>query len=226
MVEESSSLCARSRELGVPATSSVIQKWHVSATACVAATMVDLVLATLASIVPALGALGDLMPELGRFHRIMVWVFPAFSIAVIHPKVFNAWAGLIAKRLGQPYTPLEIRFRRVFAIWAMYVTAWFALAAGIAIFVYGLIQLEPGNAAYVGSSYAVAWLVGILTMIAPAGMGIRELALGLLLSTLVGEGTAFTLAVGIRFWLLIVELVWVGLGTLLPRPEPPASAEG
>lgn len=202
----------------------LIQKWHVSATACVVATMVDLVLATLASIVPALWSLSDLLPELGRFHRIMVFGFPVASIAVIHPKVLNWWAAIVARRIGQPYTPLRISFARIVAIWAMYVGAWFGLCAGVSVFVYGLIQLDGRHAVFVGASYAVAWLIGTLTMIAPAGMGIRDSALGLLLSKLVGTGPAFTLAVGIRFWLLLVELSWVGWGSLMRRPEPPAEA--
>ncbi len=199
----------------------LIQKWHVTATACLAATMVDLVLATLASMIPALWTLSDLLPDLGRFHRVMLVAFPIASIAVIHPRIFNAWAAFLAGKLKQPYTRLEIGFPRIAGIWAMYVLGWLALCAGVAVFIYGLIELPPEHAAFVGSSYAAAWLVGILAMIAPAGMGIRELALGLMLAKIVGEGPAFTLAVGIRFWLLAVEMAWVGLGSLMPRPTPP-----
>jgi hypothetical protein len=64
--------------------------------------------------------------------------------------------------------------------------------------------------------------VGTLTMIAPGGMGIREGALGLLLSRILPAGPAFTLAVGIRLWTLLVEITTFGFGSLLPKSEPRA----
>jgi hypothetical protein len=57
-------------------------------------------------------------------------------------------------------------------------------------------------------------------MISPAGMGIREGALGLLLERWMPTGPAFTVAIVIRLWLLVMEVAWVGIGSLLPRPEP------
>ena len=56
-------------------------------------------------------------------------------------------------------------------------------------------------------------------------MGIREGALGLLLSRWMPTGPAFTVAIGIRLWLLLLEVTWVGIGALLPRPEPPAEED-
>ncbi len=199
----------------------LIKKWRVTASAALAATIIDLVLAALAAIIPALWSLGEALPNLARFQRVMLWVFPFISIAVVHPKIFNAWAGLLAKRLGQDWADLEIRWSMLLGIWALYVVAWIALCAGVALFVRGVIDVGPHGTMFIGSSYAAAWLAGTLAMIAPAGMGIREGALGLLLTRLMPQGPAFTLAVAIRFWLLLMEVVWVAVGALLPNPEPP-----
>jgi hypothetical protein len=60
-------------------------------------------------------------------------------------------------------------------------------------------------------------------MIAPAGMGVREGVLGLLLRRVLPVGAAFTLAVAIRLWLTLVELVWAALSHGGNHDAPPDS---
>ena len=198
----------------------LLRQWNVSATACLAATVVDLFLATLASLIPASWTLQQAFDGFETYHRVVLFAFPVASILVVHPKLLNKWAGFLARRLRQPWTPLDIRWRSLLAIWALYVLGWLMLGAGVALFVYGVLRIQPGNGLYIASSYTVAWLVGTLTMIAPGGMGIREGALGLLLSQTMPTGPAFTLAVGIRLWTLLIEIATYGLGTTMPRAHP------
>ena len=49
---------------------------------------------------------------------------------------------------------------------------------------------------------------GNLVMIAPAGMEIRDGMFGLLLEGLLPIGAAMALAVGVRLWLTLTELIW------------------
>jgi len=203
----------------------LVKRWRVKASSALAATVVDLVLTTLAALIPALWSLGEAFPELGRVQKVVFIVFPIVSIAVVHPKLLNLWAGFAFRRVGQDYEELEIRWHTLLGIWGMYAAAWVLLCGGVAMLIRGVIQLGPGGTTFMGSSYAVAWLAGTFAMISPAGMGIREGALGLLLSRWMPTGPAFTVAIGIRLWLLTLEVGWVAVGALLPRPEPPADED-
>ena len=194
----------------------LLREWNVSAAACLAATIVDLFLATLACLVPASWTLQAALDGFKTYHRVVLFAFPLVSILFVHPKLLNAWAGFLAGKLRQPWTPLDIRWRSLLGIWSLYVLGWLMLGAGVSLFVHGVLRVPEGYALYIGSSYTVAWLVGTLTMIAPGGMGIREGALGLLLSQFLPTGPAFTLAVGIRLWTLAVEIGTYCLGFLLP----------
>ncbi len=200
----------------------LLKQWNVSAAACLAATLVDLFLATLACLIPAAWTLQEAFGGFKTYHRVVLFAFPVVSILFVHPTLLNGWAGFLARRLHQPWTPLDIRWRSLLGIWALYVLGWLLLGAGVALFVNGVLRIPDGNSLYIGSSYTVAWLVGTLTMIAPGGMGIREGALGLLLSQILPTGPAFTLAVGIRLWTLLIEIATLGLGSLLPAAEPEA----
>jgi len=199
------------------------QQWGVTAAACLVATFVDLILATLASMIPAIFTLDDLLPNMASYYRYVIFAFPFIAILIIHPKILNWGAGLVTHRLKIEYSQLHVGYPTMTGIWAIYVAGWLSLAAGVAVFVAGVIDLPTGSLPFIGSSYALAWLVGILTMIAPAGMGVREAALGLLLAQVVGSGTGFTLAVAIRLWLLVVEILWFGASQVLPTPDPPGA---
>jgi hypothetical protein len=203
----------------------LVKKWRVKPSSALAATVVDLVLTTLAALIPALWSLSEAFPNLGRAQQVVFIVFPIVSIAVVHPKLLNLWAGFVFRRAGQDYEEVKIRWHTLLGIWGLYACAWIMLCAGVAMMIRGVLRLGPGGTTFMGSSYAAAWLAGSFAMISPAGMGIREGALGLLLSRWMPTGPAFTVAIVIRLWLILMEVAWVAIGALLPRPEPPVDED-
>ena len=58
--------------------------------------------------------------------------------------------------------------------------------------------------------YAVSQVVGLSTMIAPAGLGVREGVLGFQLSRVLPGGLAEAVAIGARLWFTLIELVAFG----------------
>ncbi len=195
----------------------LIRRYGVRPSVCLAATLVDMTLAALASMVPAVWAIAAAMPQLGKYQRAVLLVFPLLSFAVVHPRTLNAWAGFLSRLLKQPYTPIRIGAAKLFGVWAMYLAAWVGLTAAMAFFARSLLPAAGSSFAFIAGSYAFAWLTALLTMIAPAGMGIREGILGLLLGRVLAAGTGLTLAVAMRMWLVAMELVWWAAGRWFPR---------
>lgn len=72
------------------------------------------------------------------------------------------------------------------------------------------------------ASYIVAWLAGLLTPGAPAGIGIREVVLLALLSPVLGEANLLTAVVLGRLVTMAGDLVFF-LGALAIKKEPPAT---
>jgi len=78
-------------------------------------------------------------------------------------------------------------------------------------------QLESLNWLEASSIFALAWCAGFVVVFVPAGIGIRESALTLLLTNIMPIGDALSLALLSRvvwivaegFWILIT-LIWVG----------------
>ena len=81
--------------------------------------------------------------------------------------------------------------------WIVYVTSFWMLALS-----FGL----DGTFLQVGPSFAAAYVLGYLAFFAPAGMGVREVALGALLRPVMGEA-AWGLAIVARLWMTVGELI-------------------
>ncbi len=192
----------------------------VGAAACLGATLLDMTLAALAAMVPAAWLAGSASTSLGPWQKASLLAFPVLACVFVFPRVFNAWAEPLAKLLGQPYQRLEIGASHMFAIWGMYVATWTLLAFAMASFTRALLPgTESAQLTYIAGCYALAWVAALLTMISPAGMGIREGILGLLLGQALAAGTAMTVAVAMRLWVVCMELAWLAAGYLLPaRP--------
>ncbi len=187
-------------------------QWGVPAAATMAATIVETVLLVLASILPALLNIREALPRLAGIQQVLLFVFPVVALAVVHPRVLNLWAGFLARRMKQPYSKLEIGWGAVTGVCLTYSLMWLVVGLGVGFFVRGVISIPLTEVPIVGSYYAAAWFIGIISVIAPAGMGIREGAFGLLLSQAMPLGTALTIAVGVRLWMTLLELVWAALG--------------
>jgi len=180
----------------------------VPAHATIATTLVETVILVLASMIPGLWFLSETLPALNQYHRIALWGIPVAACILIHPRVLNFWAKRLSSRLGQPYEPLRVHWPAMAGIWLFFVLSWVIFGASIALFVRGIVATPWDDMSRLASDYILAWLVGVISMIAPAGMGIRDGMFGLLASQRIPLGTAMTLAIGVRLWLTLAELTW------------------
>ncbi|NAZ85625.1 hypothetical protein GTR00_05830 [Kineococcus sp. T90] len=65
--------------------------------------------------------------------------------------------------------------------------------------------------------YALAWVVGFLVVLAPAGAGARELVLAAVVALAVGGGGAAVVVLGSRVLLTLADLL-LALGALAAAP--------
>jgi hypothetical protein len=144
----------------------------------------------------------------------------------LYPRVFMALVGLVLTRLHRE--PLAERPQDAKLVAAVVLaalrTAFYGLAAWClarAVSPVGVSDLP-----FVVSVSACSAVVGFLAFFAPAGIGVREGLFYVLLSPLVGQGTAALAAVLIRVAEVAMDLLLGLVGLLLlrlaPAPEPGA----
>jgi glycosyltransferase 2 family protein len=95
------------------------------------------------------------------------------------------------------------------AVWAAgYAASWIALGAAFVLFVGAFHPAAFDAPRYVGGTVAAAYLIGYLFVIVPAGIGVREGAMLLLLQQAMPEaGAAIVISVLSRVWFTAAELV-------------------
>jgi hypothetical protein len=133
-------------------------------------------------------------------------------------------------RLGR--APLSVRLGRASVLalvtvamvdWVVWGGAFAALAFAVSSYsVQELWALAP----HLVALYCVAYAVGFASLLTPSGLGMREGALYLLLAPLLGGSTATLLALAMRIWTVVAELIAAGLSAFVgvrPQVSAPAS---
>jgi uncharacterized membrane protein YbhN (UPF0104 family) len=123
---------------------------------------------------------------------------------------FAAWlSGLIGKDIAPPAVPAV-------SIWTAAVASalsWLFYGVAFQLFVRGVLGVSPGEISSYIAVYTAAYILGFISPIAPAGLGVREFTLAAFMTQLglANEADAALVAIAARLWLTIVELVPSGL---------------
>ncbi len=168
--------------------------------------------------VPLLVQAGRSLPGRG-----WLWLALPAALLLLAPAVLNrllGWAMRLLRRepLEQPMTH---RGTATAALWAL--LGWGVVGLEVWLLGLGLGLGRPSLLAVVGA-YAIAWVAGYLVVVAPAGLGPRELVLGVLLAGALPAGSAVALVLLTRVLQTAADVVMAGTGYLMRRRAPSAAS--
>ncbi|MEX2109973.1 MAG: lysylphosphatidylglycerol synthase domain-containing protein [Gemmatimonadaceae bacterium] len=91
--------------------------------------------------------------------------------------------------------------------------SWLLYGLAFQLFVRGLLGAAPGEISSYIAVYTAAYILGFISPIAPAGLGVREITLAAFMTQLglANEADAALAAIAARLWLTVAELVPSGL---------------
>ena len=174
------------------------------------------IVAGLVAAVPALALAGRSVPGGG-----WLWLALPVALALLAPPVLNrllGWLMRLARREPLEH-PMTARGTAVAAGWAL--LGW--VVVGVQVWLLGLglgLDRSASSLLRVVGAYAVAWIVGYVVVVAPAGLGPRELVLGVLLAGALPAGAAVVLVLVARVLQTVVDLAMAGVGYGLGRRAP------
>jgi len=174
----------------------------------------ELVLMTLSGIALALMT----WPTMAAERVLPVWIVGGLllGLTLIHPRVLGVplqWVRASEETLPRP----RLRYRQVLGWLFLYGGSWLAggivvYAVIIAIYPLSLTQLLPTIGAW-----SLSGMVSVVAAFLPVGLGLRELALGLLLSSFLPDGLGIVVAIIIRLLLTLYEVLWVLLSQVYSK---------
>jgi hypothetical protein len=144
------------------------------------------------------------------------------AIAVLHPRVFGPLADRILRAFGREPLPAVISLRRVLALLAFFLFNWVVVSVGVFCVARSVSSVPPGEFLTVGSAQALGYIAALATLVAPAGLGVRDAVFAWAVKGAV-PGQSFAvgslIAIAVRGVLTVVEVLYVALVTALGRRQ-------
>jgi glycosyltransferase 2 family protein len=144
------------------------------------------------------------------------------AILVLHPKVFGPLTNRALRALGREPLPEVISLRGVIALIVFYSLNWVVVAFGIYCVARSVTFIPFNDLLLVGSAQAIGYFAALVTLVAPAGLGVRDAAFAWAVKAAL-PGKSFALgsliAIAVRGVMTIGELIYVGAVTALGRRE-------
>ena len=169
---------------------------------------------------PALIAYGDYLP-------LALTALVALAVVLLWPRLLNGILdrGLRLARRGRLERPLS--GKGIARIVGLYVLAWIAGGLHIWLLSAAVGDLPPSPLPSI-AAFAVATTLGTLFVIAPAGAGVRDVLMVLILSPVSGVAAATAVAVLSRAILTVLDVAGAGVASLTwrrsrrstPAPDP------
>jgi uncharacterized membrane protein YbhN (UPF0104 family) len=165
--------------------------------------------------VALLAGLPVLLAERARLGRPALLGAAAVAVVAVLAAVFRRQLlGLARRRLPGLDGDLVPAPGAVALLAVGYAAYWAVTGLAVAALVASLYRLSPGDVPLVVAAYAAAYAVGFLSLLTPAGIGVREGVLVVALSPVLPAGPALVVALVSRVWMMVVELVGAGVAHL------------
>lgn len=165
-------------------------------------------LATGAALVMVTGA-----KLLGKPLLVGASVLLLLAILLSAPKFLPPLSVWIGGLMGREIAPPSVPPRSIWTAAVATSLSWLFYGFAFELFVRGLLGVSPGEISSYIAVYTAAYILGFISPIAPAGLGVREFTLAAFMTQLglANEADAALVAIAARLWLTIVELVPSGL---------------
>lgn len=169
-------------------------------------------------------------PDLqGQPLRWAVLLLIPAAIALLHPKVFGPLANRALRAFGREPLPEVISLRGVITLIVYYSLNWVVVAFGIYCVARSVTFIPFKDILLVGSAQAIGYFAALVTLVAPAGLGVKDAAFAWAVKAAL-PSRSFALgsliAIALRFVMTVAELLYVGVVTALGRREGWSIATG
>jgi hypothetical protein len=151
------------------------------------------------------------------------------AVVLLHPRVFGPLANRLLRAFGREPLPEVIPLRGVLLLIAFYSLNWVVVSFGIFCVARSVTSIPFDDVLLVGSAQAIGYFAALVTLVAPAGLGVRDAAFAWAVKAAV-PGRSFAvgslIAIAVRGVMTVAELLYVAAVTVLGRREGWSVATG
>jgi len=139
----------------------------------------------------------------------LAWLWCGLLIAagavLLHPRVFAAVGNFLLRKIGRPPVGAPPRAGGYWVPALVVAAQWVLAGLSLWLLVRSLVPVDVAHVPLLISAAAMAGTFGFLAVFAPGGLGVREGILLVILSPVVGQGSAAVAVVAARGVQILVE---------------------
>lgn len=139
------------------------------------------------------------------------------SLLLVHPAFLNAAIGFIPRLLKKKVIRWEGSWIDGIGVLALSVVSWILYGGAYYLFLASLTDIPSSAIPMLSGVNALSFVIGYVSIVTPAGAGVREAAMTQLLLPLVPEPVGAVLSIASRLWTIAAELLGGALVLLLTR---------
>jgi glycosyltransferase 2 family protein len=162
-------------------------------------------------------------PDLqGYAWRWAVLIVVPAAIVVLHPRVFGPLANRLLHTFGRDPLPATVSLQGILVMLVYYAVTWAVCGLGVFFVARSVHDFPFSELATVGSAQAFGYVAALVTLVAPAGLGIRDAAFAWAVKAALPSqsfAVGAVIAIAVRAVLTVTELCYVGIVTLVGRHE-------
>lgn len=144
-----------------------------------------------------------------RYLRPLLWLAP-LGLFLLQPRLLQAALNGVLRRLGRPTIQVTLTWGQVWLLILRYFVVWLILGLSFAALVRAVTPIALDAVPFLVAAWAAAYVIGYLSLLTPAGLGVREGVLAVLLFTLMPQPVAAVVAIIARLWMVVGEVLGAG----------------
>ncbi len=198
----------------------MIKPFGVDRASCIksmVAEMLFLLLGALLVCVPYYAYIIELMSDFGFFLILLIPIF--VIIYFFREKITTIFFRLLNHR-PMFFSAIKYKYKNLFLLLFYYAVLWVFFALAFYLLCSSL-GFTSGNNTYrailIGLAFPLSFVVGVMAVVSPGGIGVREVALCLLLSSFLPASQAYLLAIASRLWVMSAEVCAVFITLVLSK---------
>lgn len=172
-----------------------------------------------------LAALGLYQVGAGMNYMWGLAILVLISAVFAQPRVFHAIGDWVLRKLKRPQLPDRLTGPQVAMLLFYYFAYWVIQCGAFFLMARSTLGAELGALPLLSSALLASQLGSTLAVFAPVGLGAAEFTMAGVLALTGGIVSPYVLALMMRVWRTVFELLQIGIVWLIPLPPPADEAD-
>ncbi len=147
--------------------------------------------------------------DLLKDYLFAVVIFVVVFFICINPKIINFFLRIAGKLMKKNDMEIPFNYLQMIKVVLLFICNWLIVGTGFYMLICSIYPLPISQWLYVGGIFGLSAIIGILSIFAPSGIGVREGILILGLNLVMPNEYSVIISIVSRLWATIAELILI-----------------